>query len=154
MSERRNDEMIKIADFIFRNWRIFALVYAIGGTVVFILSLVFMRLLAKWADYDKENFPDFDYDYPPEGWKNTARVIIVSLFLSVLCAVLWPVIPLAFFGVLFLTEIAERFPSLMGHLADDDSEGDEKGGVPDEYSRADPGHGSCDGRRGFPESEE
>ena len=59
--------MIKIADFIFRNWRIFALVYAIGGTVVFILSLVFMRLLAKWADYDKENFPDFDYDYPPEG---------------------------------------------------------------------------------------
>ena len=44
--------MIKIADFIFRNWRIFALVYAIGGTVVFILSLVFMRLLAKWADYD------------------------------------------------------------------------------------------------------
>ena len=37
------------------------------------------------ADYDKENFPDFDYDYPPEGWKNTARVIIVSLFLSVLC---------------------------------------------------------------------
>ena len=139
MPERRNDEMIKIADFIFRNWRIFALVYAIGGTVVFILSLVFMRLLAKWADY---------------GWKNTARVIIVSLFLSVLCAVLWPVIPFAFFGVLFLTEIAERFPSLMGHLADDDSEGDEKGGVPDEYSRADPGHGSCDGRRGFPESEE
>lgn len=65
MPERRNDEMIKIADFIFRNWRIFALVYAIGGTVVFILSLVFMRLLAKWADYDKENFPDFDYDYPP-----------------------------------------------------------------------------------------
>lgn len=99
MPERRNDEMIKITDFIFRNWRIFALVYAIGGTVVFILSLVFMCLLAKWADYDKENFPDFDYDYPPEGWKNTARVIIVSLFLSVLCAVLWPVIPLAFFGV-------------------------------------------------------
>lgn len=154
MCQKEGMKMIKLANLIFENWRKIALVYAIGGTIVFILSLVFMRLLAKWADYDKENFPDFDYDYPPEGWKNTARVIIVSLFLSVLCAVLWPVIPLAFFGVLFLTEIAERFPSLMGHLADDDSEGDEKGGVPDEYSRADPGHGSCDGRRGFPESEE
>ena len=85
MCQKEGMKMIKLANLIFENWRKIALVYAIGGTIVFILSLVFMRLLAKWADYDKENFPDFDYDYPPEGWKNTARVIIVSLFLSVLC---------------------------------------------------------------------
>lgn len=56
MPERRNDEMIKIADFIFRNWRIFALVYAIGGTVVFILSLAFMRLLANGPIMTKKIF--------------------------------------------------------------------------------------------------
>lgn len=154
MCQKEGMKMIKLANLIFENWRKIALVYAIGGTIVFILSLVFIRLLAKWADYDKENFPDFDYDYPPEGWKNTARVIIVSLFISALCAVLWPAIPLAFFGVFILTEITDHFPRLMGHLTDDDSDGAEEKGVSDEYSRTDPGHGSCDGRRRLPEGEE
>lgn len=153
MPERRN-EMIKLADLIFENWRKIALVYAIGGTVVFVLSLAFFRLIAKGAEDEEENFPDFDYEYPPKGWKRTASTIIISLFISLLCAALWPILPLAFFGTFILTEITEHFPRLMGHLTDDDSDGAKEKGVSDEYSRTDPGHGSCDGRRGFPEGEE
>lgn len=152
--QKEGKKMVKIADFIFANWRKVALVYVIGGTVVFILSLAFLAFIAKGAADEEENFPDFDYDYPPKGWKRTASTIIISLFLSLLCAALWPVIPLAFFGVFVLTEITEHFPRLMGNLLDDDSDGAEEKGVSDEYGRTDPGHGSCDGRRGFPESKE
>lgn len=102
--------------FVMAHWRAILLVYAVIGGLVFLGVLLFFA----WASYtDDEAEYCEDYYYPNY---NKGRVLIsasLGLFIGLPCGLLWPFIPLLLFGVWIFTIVTEKFPRLMGHLADD-----------------------------------
>ena len=102
--------------FVMAHWRAILLVYAVIGGLVFLGVLLFFA----WASYtDDEAEYCEDYYYPNH---NKGRVLIsapLGLFIGLPCGLLWPFIPLLLFGVWIFTIVTEKFPRLMGHLADD-----------------------------------
>ena len=102
--------------FVMAHWRAILLVYAVIGGLVFLGVLLFFA----WASYtDDEAEYCEDYYYPNH---NKGRVLIsasLGLFIGLPRGLLWPFIPLLLFGVWIFTIVTEKFPRLMGHLADD-----------------------------------
>lgn len=113
--------MNKVAGFILTNWRTLALVYVIGAAVTFIGVVAFFWWACKAEDKERELYPDDDYYYPDEtdGATGTAATMAIALFVGIGCAILWVAIPVLIFGVWVYGKITEKFPALMGHMADD-----------------------------------
>lgn len=111
--------MNKIAGFILDNWRTLALIYVIGAAVTFIGVLLFFWWICRAEDEERELYRD-DYYYPEdmEG-AGTSATMVIALFVAMGCALLWVAIPLLFIGTWVYAKITERFPELMGHMADD-----------------------------------
>lgn len=108
--------MKKAADFAIRNWRPLVLAYVVVAAVVFVGVLLFFWIGWKETEREKELWPDFEYGYPedPDWWK--ACAICLSFFVSLGCAALWPLIPLAIGGGILLVWLMERFPELFGNM--------------------------------------
>lgn len=112
--------MKKTVDFAIKNWRPLILVYAIIAVAVFVCILLFFWIGWKETEREKELWPDFEYDDPDEsGWRK-ARVICLSFFIALGCAVLWPGIPLVLAGGILLVWISERSPELFGNMFETD----------------------------------
>ena len=102
--------------FVMAHWRAILLVYAVIGGLVFLGVLLFFA----WASYTDDEAEYCEDDYYPNH--NKGRVLIsasLGLFIGLPCGLLWPFIPLLLFGVWIFTIVTEKFPRLMGHLADD-----------------------------------
>lgn len=115
--------MARVTDFLMTNIRTIGLIYVIGAGITLIAVLLFFWLICRAEDKERELYPD-DYFYSDETNKaaGTAATMCIALFVGIGCAILWVAIPLLFFGVWIYTEIAERFPELMGNMVDDDDE--------------------------------
>lgn len=117
--------MQKATDFIIKNWRPLILAYVIVAAVVFIGILLFFWFGWKETEREKELWPDFEYDYPEEsGWRKV-RIMCLSLFVALVCAILWPGIPLVVAGGFLLVWLAAHFPELFGNMLETDSDGPE-----------------------------
>lgn len=111
--------MSKVAGFILDNWRTLALIYAIGAAVTFISVLLFFLWICKAEDEERELYRD-DYYYPEDAeGAGTAATMAIALFVGIGCAILWVAVPVLFLGVWIYGRITEKFPALMGHMADD-----------------------------------
>lgn len=110
----------KFVGFILENWRTLALIYVIGAAVTFIGTLAFFWWVCKAEDKERELYPE-DYYYPDEtdGATGTAATMTIALFVGIGCAILWVAVPVLFLGVWIYGRITEKFPALMGHMADD-----------------------------------
>lgn len=104
--------MNKIAGFILTNWRMLALIYVIGAAVVFVGVLLFFWWVCRLEEKERELCR---YEDEASG-RMTA---IVSLLIAIPCALIWCVIPLIIFAVWIYYEVTERFPQIMGNMADD-----------------------------------
>ena len=102
--------------FVMTHWRAILLIYAIIGGLIFLGVLLFFA----WAAYTDDEAEYFeDYYYPNHSKDRILISASLGLFIGVPCGLLWPFIPLLLFGVWVFTIITEKFPHLMGHLADD-----------------------------------
>lgn len=104
--------MSRISDFIFANWRSLALIYTIGALVVFVGVLFFFWWICRLEEKERELCR---YEDEASG-RITA---VISVFIAIPCALMWCVIPLIILAVWIYYEVAERFPKIMGHMADD-----------------------------------
>lgn len=109
--------MNKIAEFITGNIRTIGVIYLIGAVIVFIGVLLFFWLIAKAEDNERELYPD-DYYYS-DGEVHGFMTILLALIIAVFMAIVWAAIPLVLLGVWFYSTIADKFPHLMGSMADD-----------------------------------
>lgn len=117
--------MNKIADFILQNIRTIGIVYFIIAAIVFVAVAVFFVWIARAEDAERELYPDDEYYYP-DVTMNTSETVLFALAIATGCAILWFAIPLLIAGVWLYSEITERFPSLMGDMAEDAEEFDEE----------------------------
>lgn len=117
--------MIKIAEFITQNIRTIGIVYFIIAVIVFIVVAVFFAWVARAEDAERELYPDDEYYYPDEPM-NMLETVLFVLVIAIGCGILWFAIPLLFAGVWVYGTIAEKFPSLMGDMAEDAEEFDEE----------------------------
>lgn len=102
--------------FVMTHWRTILLIYAIIGGLIFLGVLLFFA----WAAYtDDEAEYCEDYYYPNHNKGGILVLASLGLFIGIPCGLLWPFIPLLLFGVWIFTIVTEKFPFLMGHLADD-----------------------------------
>lgn len=110
--------------FLMTHWRTILLIYAIIGGLVFLGVLLFF-VYASYTDDEAEYCED--YYYPNHNKRNGGVIVsaTLGLFIGVPCGLLWPFIPLLLFGVWALTAITEKFPRLLGNLADDEKVGDD-----------------------------
>ena len=113
----------KIADFIFKNWRMLILIYAAGAAVTFSAVSLFALWIIRKERKESELYPDEYYLYEDTGGPaGLAAAFFIGLFIACISAVLWPGIPLVILAELFLEKVASRFPELMGNLTDDQEE--------------------------------
>lgn len=117
--------MIRIAEFIMQNIRTIGIVYLIIAAVVFVAVAAFFIWVARAEDAERELYPDDVYYYPDEP-TDTATTALFIFMLAAGCAILWVAIPLLLAGVWVYGTIAEKFPSLMGDMAEDAGEFDEE----------------------------
>lgn len=104
--------MNKIAGFILTNWRMLALIYVIGAAVVFAGVLFFFWWVGRLEEKERELCR-----YEDET--DRRMTVIVSVFIAIPCALIWCVIPVIILAVWVYYEVAERFPQIMGNMADD-----------------------------------
>lgn len=117
--------MIKIAEFIMQNIRTIGIVYLIVAVVVFVAVTAFFVWVARAEDAERELYPDEACYYPDEP-TSTATTALFIFMMAAGCAILWVAIPLLFAGVWVYGTIVEKFPSLMGDMAEDAEEFDEE----------------------------
>lgn len=117
----RMNKIAAFADFITGNWQTIALIYCIGAAITFVLVFAFFMWAARAETKEKELYPEYY-----EDGLNTASALMMSFIIALGCAVLWVGIPVLLLGVWFYSAIAERFPELMGDMADDDTENEER----------------------------
>lgn len=107
--------MAKVADFLMANIRTIGLIYVIGAVVVFLVVFLFFKYIEKAEDEERE-LARYDDTEELKKWMQN----IVAFIISLLCAVLWVMIPVIIFGVWVYYLITERFPELAGQLKSDD----------------------------------
>lgn len=116
--ERRVRWVIRIAEFIMQNSRTIGIVYLIVAAVVFVAVAAFFIWIERAEDAERELYPD-DVYYYPDGPTDTATTALFIFMTAAGCAILWFAIPLLIVGVWVYGEITEKFPSLMGDMAED-----------------------------------
>lgn len=104
--------------FLMAHWRTILLIYAVIGGLVFLGVLLFFAWVA-YTDDEAEYVEDYYYPKHNKGHGGVIISATLGLFIGVPCGLLWPFIPLLLLGVWIFTIITEKFPHLMGHLADD-----------------------------------
>lgn len=109
--------MNKIAEIIMSNIRTIGVIYLIGAAVVFIGVLLFFWWIAKAEDDERELYPD-DYYYSNDEVHGYMTALL-ALIMAAIMAIAWVGIPLVLLGVWVYTMIADKFPHLMGSMADD-----------------------------------
>lgn len=117
--------MNKIADFIMQNIWTIGSVYFIIAVIAFVVVAAFFVWVARAEDAERELYPDDEYYYPDEPM-NALETVLFVLAIATGCAILWFTIPLLLAGVWVYGEITEKFPSLMGDMAEDAGEFDEE----------------------------
>lgn len=117
--------MIKIAEFIIQNIRTIGIVYLIVAAVVFVAVATFFIWIARAEDAERELYPDEACYYPDEP-TSTATTVLFIFMVAAGFAILWVAIPLLLAGVWVYGTIAEKFPALMGDMAEDAGEFDEE----------------------------
>lgn len=113
--------MIKIAEFLSQHIHTIGIVYLIVAAVVFAAVIAFFVWIARAEDEERELYTEDEYYYPDEPMNGAETALFVFL-MAAGCAILWFFIPVVLVGVWFYTKITEKFPELMGHMADDDNE--------------------------------
>lgn len=109
--------MSKVTDFLMANIRTIGLIYVIGAVIVFLVVFLFFKYIEKAEDEERE-LARYDDTEELKKWMQN----IVAFIISLLCAVLWVMIPVIILGVWVYYLITERFPELTGQLKSDDDE--------------------------------
>lgn len=110
-------------DFLAEHWESAILIYVIVAAIVFAAVIAFFLWVCKAEEKERELYPDDAYYYPDElGAAGTAKTICIAIPIALGCALLWFGIPVILLGVWAYSTITEKFPELMGHMADDDEE--------------------------------
>lgn len=110
--------------FLMTHWRTILLIYAAVGGLVFLGALLFFAYVS-YTDDEAEYCEDYYYPNHNKGHGGIIISATLGLFIGVPCGLLWPFIPLLLLGVWLFTTITEKFPHLMGHLADEEEGGDD-----------------------------
>ena len=115
-------------EFITANFRTIAMIYVIVGVLTFIAVIAFFYFICKAEDKERELYSDDDYYYPEDDERRaagTAATMLIGFVIALGCAVLWWGIPLLLIGVYVYGAITSKFPTIAGHVVDDDESEEE-----------------------------
>lgn len=104
-------------NFIVEHWQTLTLIWVCVGGLLF-LGVLFFFYRAYLETKKEEEFTE-DYYYPNHrkyGYLTTT--ITLALIFGLIIGLMWPFLPLILLGVYIYYLFTERFPQLLGHLAD------------------------------------
>lgn len=105
-------------NFFMAHRKIIILIYAVIGGLVF-LGVLFFVLWASYTDYHDE--AKFCEDY--ERHKRQGPVLpglVLGVLAGLPCGALWSFMPVLVTGLWLFDITVKKFPTLMGHLSDDE----------------------------------
>lgn len=108
--------MSKAISFVSENAQVLGIIYTVVAILVFLLVLAFFWWIGRAEEKERELYPE-DYFYEKET-AGKYMLSFVAIVFGIIAAILWVLLPLILLFFWIYEQLAKRFPSAMGNLAE------------------------------------